>query len=103
MKYVITILTVLLLGSCFSVKKQWSQQKSVNEPPRIVVPFDQVDINGDGNISKTEYIQDASTLDANTPFSSIMGILLGVGVLVGILIFLTTCYKGPTGISKRSD
>lgn len=103
MKYFILLLPVLMLSSCLTVSKQWSQQKSVNSPPTITVPFAQVDANGDGNITVDEYVADVSTLDTTTPFSSMMGILIGVGILVGVLIFLTTCYKGPTGISKRSD
>tara|TARA_R110000824_G_scaffold47651_2_gene135474 strand:- start:768 stop:974 length:207 start_codon:yes stop_codon:yes gene_type:complete len=66
----------------------------------IRVPFDVVDVNQDGNITKEEYQQDTRTLDVDTPSSMILGIMLGVGLLVGVLIFLTTCYRGPTGIKK---
>jgi hypothetical protein len=66
----------------------------------IRVPFEIIDTNQDGNITVDEYQQDTSTLDTTTPSSMLLGIMLGVGLLVGILIFLTTCYKGPTGIKK---
>ena len=93
----------MFLTSCFNTNRTWTQQKSVNNQPRIVVPFDTVDINNDGNISKTEYVADVSTLDTVTPGTTMVTILVGVGLLVGILIFLTTCYRGPTGLGTKSD
>ena len=82
MKYFILLVSTLMLSSSLTVKKQWSQQKSVNNPPVITIPFDQVDTDGDGNITVDEYISEAGTLDTTTPFSSIMGIIIGVGILV---------------------
>jgi hypothetical protein len=100
MKYITLIITFTIMTSCMSIN--WSQphQASVNKPPLIQVPFDAVDLNQDGNITKEEYLENASTLDVKTPGVTILGIMLGVGLLVGILIFLTTCYKGPSGIRK---
>ena len=90
----------MMLTSCFTVNKHRPQVDSVNDTPTIRVPFENVDIDGNGNITKDEYEQDARTLDVETPGSTTLGIMVGVGLLVGILIFLTTCYKGPSGIRK---
>ena len=103
MKILSYIFISMLLTSCFTINKPLTQHKSINSQPRIVVPFDTVDVNNDGNISKTEYIADASTLDTSTPGVTMLSILVGVGVLVGVLIFLTTCYKGPTGLGNKRD
>ena len=102
MRYILFIIPILLTSCMFS-KKQWNQVSSVNRAPTVMVPFDQVDTNNDGNITKDEYLADASTLDVDTPGYTMLSILIGTGVLVGILIFLTTCYKGPTGLGRSRD
>jgi hypothetical protein len=68
-----------------------------------MVPFEYVDVNNDGNITKEEYQAEAGTLDVETPGYTMLSILIGTGILVGILIFLTTCYKGPTGITNKNE
>ena len=100
MKYITLIITFVALTSCISINRSQPHRPSANRPPQIQVPFDVVDLNQDGNITKKEYDGSASTLDVETPGVTLLGIMIGVGLLVGVLIFLTTCYKGPSGIRK---
>jgi len=101
MRYLYVTILTLLVTSCMSINKSRPQIDSVNQAPMIRVPFDTVDVNQDGNITIDEYLQDTNTLDITTPGSTLLAIMIGVGLLVGILIFLTTCYKGPSGIKKE--
>ena len=44
----------MMLTSCFTVNKHRPQVDSVNDTPTIRVPFANVDIDGNGNITKDE-------------------------------------------------
>jgi len=52
MKYLFITIATILLTSCFTVNKHRPQVDSVNPAPMIRVPFDVVDVNQDGNITK---------------------------------------------------
>ena len=103
MKIYIYLLTLLAMTSCMSIKSKTSRVVANNDIPRYTVPFNDVDVDNSGDISREEYIPSYSTLDVDTPFSALIGILFGVGLLVSILIFLTTCYKGPCGLPKHDE
>lgn len=95
------ILLILLLTSCVSINRSRAPTVELNESPVIRVPFATADSDGDGLITKEEYATDTRTVDIETPSDVMLGVIVSVGVLVGALIFLTTCYKGPTGIRRK--
>ena len=95
------ILLLFLFTSCVSINRSRTPTVEVNDSPGIRVPFTTADTDGDGMITKEEYTTDTRTVDIETPSDVMLSVIVSVGVLVGVLIFLTTCYKGPTGIQRK--
>jgi hypothetical protein len=88
MKYLTTILAILMLSGCMSKIKKISTVKS-NPKPEIV-KFEEIDIDNSGEISKTEFttIKKNNNIIYTEPLWSFYGILGLVAALLIISNFL---------------
>lgn len=102
---IILLLSTVTLMSCGigSFRVQKVPTTRVNPPPAVVTPFEAVDVDNDGNITRDEYREVASTLDTKTPSYALLIIVISVSVIVGSLVYLTKCWKrpGPKDPEKR--
>jgi hypothetical protein len=93
MKALLIIISLTLLGGCLSRLYTPKSERTANQPALIQVAFEDLDADGDGNLSKAEYSADAETVNFDAPGEALLGILIITSLIVCILAYATKCWR----------